>query len=168
MRRFGSDKPDLRIPLELVDIDDSVKTVDFKVFADAANNPRGRVAVLRLADGCNTLSRKQLDDYSEYVKKFGAQGLAYIKVNDLNAGLAGLQSPILKFLPEEVLQAILKKSQAKTGDILFFGSGTYQVVSESLGALRLKLGYDLNLIEPGFKPLWVIDFPLFEENEGRW
>lgn len=168
MRRFGSDKPDLRIPLELIEIDELVKHVDFKVFADAANHPKGRVVVLRLPEGCTRLSRKQIDDYTDYVKTLGAHGLAYIKVNDLAAGMAGLQSPILKFLPEDVLQNILNTVQAQTGDILFFGSGMAQAVNDSMGALRVKLGHDLTLIAPGFKPLWVTDFPLFEESEGHW
>lgn len=168
MQRYGSDKPDLRIPLELVDVEDVLKTAEFKVFADPANNPSGRVTVLRLPKGCEQLSRKQIDEYGEYVKTFGAKGLAYIKVNDLSAGLAGLQSPILKFLTEELVQAVLNAVDAETGDILFFGAGPKTIVTESMGALRLKLGHDLDLVAPGWKPLWVVDFPLCEESEGRW
>lgn len=168
MRRFASDKPDLRIPLELVDIADIVKGCDFKVFAEPAQQEHGRVAVIRLPKGCELLSRKQIDDYGEFVKQYGAKGLAYIKVNDANVGLAGLQSPILKFLTEEVVQGIVQKAQAQSGDIIFFGAGDKHTVNEALGALRVKLGHDLNLVEAGWKPLWVVDFPLCEKNEGKW
>ncbi len=168
MTRFGSDKPDLRIKLELIDIADSVKDVEFKVFSEPANSDHGRVAVLRLPNGCELLSRKQLDDYAEYVKRYGAKGLAYIKVNDRGQGRDGLQSPILKFLTDEVLEAILQQVQAETGDILFFGAGDKKIVNDALGALRVKLGQDLNLIESGWQPLWVVDFPMFEYEHNRW
>lgn len=169
IRRFGSDKPDLRNPLELIDIADLVKDVEFKVFAGPANNAKGRVAALCLPNGAE-LSRKELDDYTTFVANFGAKGLAYIKVNDLAAGAAGLQSPILKFLPENVIQSILDRVNAKTGDIVFFGADTHKVVTESLGGLRIKLGVDRNLLQGDWKPLWVVDFPMFEwdEKENRW
>ncbi|MGD9153096.1 MAG: aspartate--tRNA ligase [Gammaproteobacteria bacterium] len=168
MHRFGSDKPDLRIPLELVDVGDLVQNVEFKVFAGPANDIHGRVAVLRLPEGCEKLSRKALDDYVEFVKIYKARGLAYIKVNDLSSGVKGLQSPILKFLPEEVLQKILERVKAETGDILFFGADKKSVVNEALGALRIKIAEDYDLIEDGFAPLWITDFPMFESDEGYW
>ncbi len=168
MARFGSDKPDLRIPLEFVDIDDLLANVEFKVFAEAAVSDKGRVAVLKVPNGSKLLTRKQLDDYVEYVKQFGAKGLAYIKINRLDQGLEGLQSPILKFLTEEVVFAIIERTKAQAGDILFFGAGLTKIVNDSLGALRLQLGKDLNLVEDAWKPLWVVDFPLFEENNGHW
>lgn len=169
IRRFGSDKPDMRNPLELIDIADLVKDVEFKVFAGPANNAKGRVAALCLPNGAE-LSRKELDDYTTFVANFGAKGLAYIKVNDLAAGAAGLQSPILKFLPENVIQAILDRVNAKTGDIVFFGADTHKIVTETLGGLRIKLGQDRNLLQGDWKPLWVVDFPMFEwdEKENRW
>lgn len=169
MQRYGSDKPDLRNPLELVDIVDLVKNVEFKVFAGPANDAGGRVTALRLPKG-GELSRKEIDDYTALVATFGAKGLAYIKVNDRTTGAAGLQSPILKFLPEEVVENILKRVQAETGDIIFFGADKAKVVSESLGALRIKLGQDRNLLQGDWCPLWVIDFPMFEwdEKEKRW
>ncbi|MAZ77117.1 MAG: aspartate--tRNA ligase [Legionellaceae bacterium] len=168
MRRYASDKPDLRIPLELVDVEDLVKHVDFKVFSGPANDTSCRVAALRVPGAVEKLSRKQLDDYATYVGQFGAKGLAYIKVNDLEEGLSGLQSPILKFFDEETLLAILKRTQAKTGDVIFFGSDKTRVVNESLGALRVKLGHDLNLVEEGWRFLWVVDFPMFEEIDGAF
>lgn len=164
MRRFGSDKPDLRIPLELLDIDDLVQDSSFKVFADAANNVKGRVVALRLPGGC-ALSRKALDDYATFVGIYGAKGLAYIKVNDKTQGMEGLQSPILKFLSESHINAILDRVQAETGDIIFFGAGLQSVVNESMGALRVKLGQDCNLVQPGWQLLWVTDWPMFEEGE---
>lgn len=167
MRRFGTDRPDLRIPLELVDIADLVQGVEFQVFAGPANNPEGRVATLRLPQGAN-LSRKEIEDYTQYVSIFGAQGLAYIKVNDLKAGMQGLQSPILKFLPEAVVTDILQRSQAQTGDILFFAAGPAKLVADVLGALRTKLGHDRNLIESDWKPLWIVNFPMFEKDGSRW
>lgn len=169
IQRFGSDKPDLRIPLELIDIADLVKAVDFKVFSGPANDANGRVAALRLPKGCE-LSRKEIDDYTQYVSNFGAKGLAYIKVNDRAAGINGLQSPILKFFPENVVEEILNRTQAQTGDIVFFGADHHKVVSEALGALRVKLGHDRGLLEGQWKPLWVVDFPMFERDESnsRW
>lgn len=169
MQRYGSDKPDLRIPLELVDIADLVVGVDFKVFREPALHKQGRVAALLVPGGAK-LSRKECDDYATYVAQFGAQGLAYIKINDAAAGLSGLQSPILKFLPEASIQQIIERVKAKTGDLIFFGADSKKVVADSLGALRLKLGHDLKLVEAGFKPLWVIDFPMFEagDSPGRW
>jgi aspartyl-tRNA synthetase len=163
MRRFGSDKPDLRNPLELVDIADLVKGSDFKVFAEAAESKEGRVVALKLPEGCS-LSRKELDDYGQFVGIYGAKGLAYIKVNDLSQGMQGLQSPILKFLTEASVNAILKRVEAKTGDVVFFGSGHLQIVNESMGALRIKLGQDRNLLEPGWRLLWVVDWPMFERD----
>lgn len=164
--RFGSDKPDLRIPLELVDIGDLVKDVEFKVFAAPANDPHGRVAALRLPKGME-LSRKEIDDYTQYVAMFGAKGLAYIKVNDRSAGITGLQSPILKFFPEDVIEKILQRTKAESGDIIFFGAGAAKIVNESLGALRLRLGHDRGLVEKGWRPLWVVDFPMFESDGER-
>ncbi|KTD21454.1 aspartate--tRNA ligase [Legionella israelensis] len=163
IRRFGSDKPDLRIPLELVDIEDLVVHSDFKVFSEAANDPEGRVVALKLPKGCE-LSRKELDDYGKFVSIYGAKGLAYIKVNDLEQGLSGLQSPILKFLSEDVIHDILKRCEAASGDVIFFGAGKRQIVNESMGALRVKLGHDRNLIEEGWRLLWIIDWPMFEKN----
>lgn len=166
MRRYGSDRPDLRIALELVDIDDVLKTVEFKVFATAANSSDSRVVALRLPKGAD-LTRKEIDDYTQYVGIFGAKGLAYIKVNDRDAGIAGLQSPILKFLPEDVVNKILERTQAQTGDIIFFGADKTKVVNESMGALRTKLGHDRKLIEAGWRMLWVVDFPMFESDGTR-
>lgn len=161
MSRYGSDKPDLRIPLELIDISDIMKNVEFKVFAEPANDPHGRVAALRVPGGAQ-ISRKEIDDFTKYISLFGAKGLAYIKYNE-----DGLQSPILKFLPEEVVQTILERTQAKMGDIVFFGADKAQIVNESLGALRLKVAHDRGLVEEGWKILWVVDFPMFEKGEGR-
>jgi len=169
MSRFGSDKPDMRIPLELVDIADEMKEVDFKVFSGPANDPKGRVAALRIPNG-STLSRKDIDIYTKYVSIYGARGLAYIKVNDRDAGLEGLQSPIVKFAPAEVWEAVLQKTGAQTGDLVFFGADKENIVNEALGALRVKVGLDLNLLEGDWKPLWVVDFPMFEwdEKSDRW
>ncbi|WP_417535426.1 aspartate--tRNA ligase [Methylophaga sp.] len=169
MDRFGSDKPDLRIPLELVDVSDLMGEVDFKVFSAPANDPRGRVAALKVPGG-NNLSRKEIDDYTKYVSIYGAKGLAYIKVNDAEAGREGLQSPILKFLPDEVVSAIMQRVSAETGDLVFFGADKASIVNESLGALRVKLGHDLSMVERGWKPLWVVAFPMFEwdEKSERW
>jgi aspartyl-tRNA synthetase len=164
MRRFGSDKPDLRIPLELVDIGDLMQGVEFKIFADAAKDPNGRVAALRIPGGANS-SRKEIDDYTRYISVFGARGLAYIKINA--EGKEGLQSPILKFLPEAVVNGILERTQARVGDIIFFGADKATIVNESLGALRLKIGHDKGLVEAGFRIVWIIDFPMFEKGEGR-
>ena len=168
MARFGSDKPDLRIPLELVDITDLMKSVEFKVFSGPANDPKGRVAALRLPGGGN-LSRKEIDDYTRFVGRYGAKGLAYIKVNEVAAGREGLQSPILKFLPDEVISALIERTGIEDGDMLFFGADKAHVVNESLGALRVQLGHDRGLVERGWRPLWVVDFPMFEEDEkGGW
>jgi aspartyl-tRNA synthetase len=169
MARFGSDKPDLRIPLELVEVSDLMKTVDFKVFSGPANDERGRVAALRVPGG-NNLSRKEIDDYTKFVSIYGAKGLAYIKVNDLEAGRDGLQSPILKFLPDEVVNGIMQRVAAQTGDLVFFGADKANIVNESLGALRVKLGHDLDMVEHGWRPLWVVAFPMFEwdDKTGRW
>lgn len=169
MQRYGSDKPDLRIPFELIDIADLVKDIEFKVFSGPANDPQGRVTALRLPKG-GDLSRKAIEDYTQYVSIFGAKGLAYIKVIDRALGREGLQSPILKFIPEETVTAILQRVAAENGDIVFFGAGAAKIVSESLGALRVKLGHDFNCVKEGWSPLWVVDFPLFEYDaqEKRW
>ncbi len=169
MRRFGSDKPDLRIPLELVDVADLLQSVEFNVFAAPANNPNCRVAALRVPRGSD-LSRKQIDDYTQYVSIFGAKGLAYIKVNDLAQGIAGLQSPIVKFLPEEVIHAILQRVKAENGDVIFFGADNTKIVNDALGALRIKIGHDLQLLTAEWAALWVIDFPMFDfdSKEQRW
>lgn len=161
MSRYGSDKPDLRIPLELIDVGDLLRDVEFKVFSAPANDPHGRVAALCVPGGAE-LSRKDIDDYTKYVSIFGAKGLAYIKYN-----ADGLQSPILKFIPEAAIQTILERTKAKVGDIIFFGADKKQIVNESLGALRLKVGQDRNLVAAGWRPLWVVDFPMFEQSEGR-
>lgn len=169
MDRYGSDKPDLRIPLELVDVSDLMQGVDFKVFSAPANDENGRVAALRVPGG-NSLSRKEIDDYTKFVSIYGAKGLAYIKVNDLAAGREGLQSPILKFLPDDVVDAILQRTTAETGDLVFFGADKASVVNESLGALRVKIGHDLDMVEHGWRPLWVVEFPMFEwdDKTQRW
>ncbi|MGV6988878.1 aspartate--tRNA ligase [Testudinibacter sp. P80/BLE/0925] len=162
MRRFGSDKPDLRNPLELVDVADLLKEVEFKVFNEPANDPKGRVAALRVPNGA-TLTRKQIDEYTQFVAIYGAKGLAWLKVNDIAAGIDGVQSPIAKFLSAEVLSAVLARLDAQNGDIIFFGSDRYNIVTDSMGALRLKVGKELGLTQADqWKPLWVIDFPMFE------
>jgi len=166
--RYGSDKPDLRIPLELVDLADVMKDVEFKVFSGPANDPDGRIVVLRLPGGAK-LSRKEIDNYTDYVGRYGAKGLAWIKVNDVDAGREGLQSPIVKFLPDDVLTAIIEKTGTQSGDILFFGAGDANTVNESIGALRVQLGMDNGLVEEGWRPLWVVNFPMFEKNsQGDW
>jgi aspartyl-tRNA synthetase len=169
MRRFGSDKPDLRVPLELVDVADLVRGCDFKVFAGPAADPKGRVTALRVPQG-GRLSRKEIDDYTVYVARFGAKGLAYVKVNETAKGRDGLQSPILKFLSDAAIAGILERTQAVDGDLIFFGADSAKVVSDALGALRLKVGEDLKLVAPGWRPLWVVDFPMFEwDSEAkRW
>lgn len=168
MMRYGSDKPDLRNPLELVDVADLVKDVEFGVFSGPANNPKGRVTVMRVPNG-NSLSRKNIDEYGKFVGIYGAKGLAWIKVNDRAQGLDGLQSPILKFFDAETIENVLERAQAQTGDILFFGADKAATVTEAMGALRLKVGEDLGLVEDTWKPLWVVDFPMFEEidDEGN-
>ena len=161
MRRYGSDKPDLRVSLELVDVADLVAGCDFKVFAAPAADPKGRVAALR-APGGAALSRKEIDDYTAFVARYGARGLAYVKVNDIAKGREGLQSPIIKFLSDEAIAGILARTGAENNDLIFFGADSGKVVSDALGALRLKIGHDLKLSEPGWRPLWVVDFPMFE------
>ncbi len=162
-----SDKPDLRNPLELVDIADLVKSVEFKVFNAPANDPKGRVAALR-APGAGRLSRKELDGYADFVARYGAKGLAYIKVNERGTGVAGLQSPILKFLPEPVIEAVLDRAKAVAGDVVFFGADQAAIVNGALGALRNQLGADLGLIEDRWAPCWIVDWPMFERGkEGR-
>ncbi|WP_068546611.1 aspartate--tRNA ligase [Thalassotalea crassostreae] len=166
MTRFGSDKPDLRNPLEIVDIADIVKDVEFKVFSGPANDAKGRVSVIKVPGAAAGLSRKKLDDYTKYVGIYGAKGMPWLKVNDIDAGREGLQSPILKFLSDEAVAELLSRVNAASGDIIVFGADSYNVVTESLGALRLKLGEDLGLTTDEWKPLWVVDFPMFEEIEG--
>ena len=163
MLRYGSDKPDLRIDLELVDIAELMKTVEFKVFSGPANEKDSRVVALRVPTGAS-LSRKIIDDYTEFVGIYGARGLAWIKVNDLAAGTEGLQSPILKFMSEDVIQKLLINLGAQTGDIIFFGADKAKIVNEALGALRIKVAEDLDLIKGAWAPLWVVDFPMFEED----
>jgi aspartyl-tRNA synthetase len=169
IRRYGSDKPDLRVPLELVDVADLVKGCDFKVFAGPAADPRGRVAALCVPQG-GKLTRKEIDDYTAYVARYGAKGLAYVKVNELAKGREGLQSPILKFLSDAAINGIMQRVAAKDGDLIFFGADTAKVVSDALGALRLKVGQDLKMVAPGWRPLWVVDFPMFEwdAEAKRW
>ncbi|ABV87686.1 aspartate--tRNA ligase [Shewanella pealeana] len=161
MRRFGSDKPDLRNPLELIDVADIVKEVEFAVFNGPANDPEGRVAVLSIPGGAK-LSRKQLDEYAKYVTIYGAKGLAWMKVNDLAQGMEGIQSPVLKFLSEDVVNALLERTGAQTGDLILFGADKANIVAEAMGALRLKAGEDFDLLQGEWKPLWVVDFPMFE------
>ena len=167
MDRYGSDKPDLRIPMELVDVNDLMQQVDFKVFNGPANDPKGRVAALKVPGGAQ-LSRKQIDEYTKFVSIYGAKGLAWIKINDIGAGIEGLQSPILKFMPDEIVLAMMSRLAVVDGDIVFFGADKTSVVNEALGALRVKVGEDLGLIESEWAPLWVVDFPMFEQNsEGN-
>ena len=164
MRRYGSDKPDLRNPLELVDVADLVKDVEFKVFSGPANDAKGRVAAICVPGGAQ-LTRKQIDEYGAFVNIYGAKGLAWLKVNDRAAGMEGVQSPIAKFLSAEVLEAILARTNAQTGDILFFGADSFKIVTDAMGALRLKIGRDLGLTKlDSWAPLWVVDFPMFEED----
>jgi aspartyl-tRNA synthetase len=168
MERYGSDKPDLRIPLELVSVDDLMQQVEFKVFRGPADDPAGRVAALKVPGGA-TISRKEIDTYTSYVSIFGARGLAWIKVNDIDAGVAGLQSPILKFMPDEVVAQMMQRLNAGNGDIIFFGADRAKVVNEALGALRTKVAEDQGLVGEGWAPLWVVDFPMFEEDgSGNW
>ncbi|MFZ1828675.1 MAG: aspartate--tRNA ligase [Candidatus Competibacteraceae bacterium] len=169
MQRYGSDKPDLRIPLELTELSDLMAGVEFKVFASAANDPNGRVAALRVPDG-GKLTRREIDLYTEFVGRYGAKGLAYIKVNDVAAGRDGLQAPIVKFLPDETLAKILTRTGAENGDLIFFGADSAKVVNDALGALRLKVGHDLGLVKGDWAPLWVVNFPMFEWDEQgqRW
>ncbi len=169
LRRFGTDRPDLRNPLELHEVADLMESVEFKVFAGPAQDPQGRVAALRLPAG-GELSRKEIDDYTAYVGRYGAKGLAYIKVNDAKKGRDGLQSPILKFLPDDAISGIMERSGAEDGDLVFFGADKASVVNDALGALRDKLGQDRGLIADGWQPLWIIDFPMFEKDAHtkRW
>jgi aspartyl-tRNA synthetase len=170
MLRYGSDKPDLRNPLVLVEVKDLVADVDFKVFANPARDPKCRVAALRVPGGREKLSRGQIDAATEFVKQYGAKGLAYIVVNDKAKGRDGLQSPIVKNLHDKALAGILERTGAADGDVIFFGADTAKVVSDALGALRIKLGADLGLTQEGWKALWVVDWPMFEwdEKEQRW
>jgi aspartyl-tRNA synthetase len=170
MRRYASDKPDLRNPLELVDIADLVRDSEFKVFAGPANDPQGRVAALRVPEGGQKLSRKQIDDYTPFVGRYGAKGLAYIKVNEVAKGREGLQSPILKNLNDAAIAGIVQRTGAQDGDLIFFGAATAKVVNDAMGALRLKVGQDIGVTEAGWRPLWVVDFPMFEWDAAgkRW
>ncbi|HQT81796.1 MAG: aspartate--tRNA ligase [Ferrovum sp. 37-45-19] len=170
MHRFGSDKPDLRIPLEFTELTDLMKQVDFKVFRAAADLKDGRVVALNIPGGA-TLSRKEIDDYTQFVSIYGAKGLAYIKVNDKSAlNETGLQSPIIKFLTTDVLQEIISRTGANNGDLIFFGADRTKVVNDAMGALRLKIGHERGFSQGGWQPLWVVDFPMFEfdEEENRW
>ena len=170
MRRYGSDKPDLRIPLELVELSDVMREADFKIFAGPANDPKGRVAALRLPQGGQKLTRREIDGYADFVARYGAKGLAYIKVNDKNAGREGLQSPIVKNLSDEVLQHIISRTGAENNDLIFFGADKAKVVNDAMGALRVELGHKLGLVEGEWAPLWVMEFPMFEwdERDKRW
>jgi len=170
MRRYASDKPDLRIALELVDVADLVRDSEFKVFAGPAADPEGRVAALRVPGGGEKLSRKQIDDYAAFVGRYGAKGLAYVKVNDAGKGREGLQSPILKFLSDAAVAGLLERTGARSGDLVFFGADKAKVVNDAIGALRLKVGEDLGMVEEGWQPLWVVDFPMFEwdAEAKRW
>jgi aspartyl-tRNA synthetase len=171
MRRYGSDKPDLRVPLELTELTDVARTVDFKVFRQAAVLKDGRVAGLRIPGGGSLLTRKEIDDFTAFVAIYGAKGLAYIKVNDASKpGEEGLQSPIVKFMSADALRTILERTGAKDGDVIFFGADRAKIVNDALGALRTKIGHEKGLAASGWKPLWVVDFPMFEydEEEKRW
>jgi len=169
MRRFGSDKPDLRIPMELVDLSDIMKEVEFKVFSGPAKDKDGRVAALAVPGGAS-LSRKEIDDYTSFVARYGAKGLAYIKIEDISKKKDGMQSPILKFLPDEVIDELVNRIDINDGDIIFFGADKENIVNDALGALRVRIGKDLNLLEEGWQPLWVTDFPMFEKdkNSNNW
>jgi len=169
MGKYGSDKPDLRIPIQLVEISDLMKSVDFKVFSGPANDSNSRIAAMNLKNGNDLVSRKQIDAYTAFVGNYGAKGLAYIKVNDVNDLEEGLQSPIVKFLPIDIRKQLLQRMDAKTGDLIFFGADKTKIVNDALGALRCKLGADLNLYTCTWAPLWVVDFPMFEAGDGgRW
>ena len=169
MKRFGSDKPDLRIPMELVDLSDVMKEVEFKVFSGPAKDKDGRVAALAVPGG-SSLSRKEIDDYTSFVARYGAKGLAYIKIEDITKKKDGMQSPILKFLPDEVIDELINRVDINDGDIIFFGADKENIVNDALGALRVRIGKDLNLLEEGWQPLWVTDFPMFEKdkNSNNW
>ena len=170
MARFGSDRPDLRNPLELVDLTATMKDEEFQVFRRAATMPNGRVAAMKIPNGSQQIARQKIDEYTKFVSEWGAKGLAYIKVNDRDAGREGLQSPILKFLSDTAVEVILNRCECKNGDLVFFGADSMATVNASLGALRERLGRDLNLLADGFHPVWVVDFPLveFDDNEKRW
>ena len=163
MRRFGSDRPDLRNPLELTDVDDLMLDVEFKVFNGPANDPHGRVVALRVPQANEILSRKQIDDYADFVSQYRAKGLAYIKINDAQGGINGVQSPILKFLAEDVILSLLERVGAETGDIVFFGADRAQIVNDSMSALRNRLAADMDLLSDGYRPCWVVDWPMFQE-----
>jgi aspartyl-tRNA synthetase len=165
MRLYGSDKPDLRNPMQFVDVADLVKDVEFKVFSGPANDKKGRVVALKVPGAAEKVSRKDIDNYTAFVGIYGAKGLAWLKVNDINAGAEGIQSPVAKFLTPEIISEVLSRTEATNGDLIFFGADSYKVVCEAMGALRLKLGEDLGLTIQGWKPLWVVDFPMFEEND---
>jgi len=167
MNRFGSDKPDMRIPLELVEVSDLMQSVEFKVFAAPAKDPNSRVAALRVPQGAS-LSRKEIDEYTKFVSRYGARGLAYIKINEVAAGREGMQSPILKFLPDETISGIMERVEAEDGDLVFFGADTARVVNDALGALRVQVGLDRNLLTKEWAALWVVDFPMFEWDNNRW
>ncbi len=169
MHKYGSDKPDLRVSLELTELTDIMKEVPFKVFREAAEKPNGRVAALLVPNG-GKLTRKEIDDYTQYVGIYGAKGLAYIKVNKLDDGQAGLQSPILKFLPEDTIQIIMERTGANDGDLIFFGADKARIVNEALGALRIKVGHQHGHASSDWRPAWIVDFPMFEwdEDENRW
>jgi len=169
MLKYGSDKPDLRIDLELIEVADVLEEIEFKVFSGPAKDPGSRVTALCVPGG-SKLSRKQIDEYTKYVGIYGAKGLAYIKVNDIAAGREGLQSPIVKFIPDDCLATILQRTGAADGDLIFFGADKAKVVNEALGALRVKVGHDMDMVQHGWKPLWVVDFPMFEheEKDGSW
>ncbi|MGB0866682.1 MAG: aspartate--tRNA ligase [Granulosicoccaceae bacterium] len=164
MDKYGVDRPDLRIPLELVEVADLVADIDFKVFSGPAKDPKGRVAALRVPGG-NKLSRKEIDEYTKYVGRYGAKGLAYIKCNDVAAGAEGLQSPIVKFFSEAALKGVIERTGAQDGDLIFFGADSAKVVNDAIGALRVKVGHDMGLSEGDWRPVWVIDFPMFEYDE---
>ncbi|HTE42085.1 MAG TPA: aspartate--tRNA ligase [Steroidobacteraceae bacterium] len=170
IRRFGSDKPDMRIDLEMIDVADLVKDTEFKVFAAPASDPDGRVVAMRVPEGNSKLTRKEIDDCTTFVGRYGAKGLAYIKVNETAKGREGLQSPIVKNLSDAALQGILSRTGARDGDLIFFGAAKTKVVNDSIGALRLKLGHDLGMVATGWRPLWVVDFPMFEwdPDSKRW
>lgn len=167
MYKYGSDKPDLRIPLEFIDVTDIMKSTEFKVFKDAANMAKGRVVALNVPNSADKLSRKDIDELTKYVGRYGARGLAYIKVNNVAEGREGLQSPITKFLDDATIEALLKAADAKDNDIIFFGADKAKVVNDAIGALRIKLGEDLNLMTCEWAPMWVIDFPMFEYDEDE-
>ena len=170
VERYGIDRPDLRIPLTLVSVTDLMKEEEFKVFSGPANSQDGRVAALRVPNGCNLLSRKEIDNYADYVSNYGAKGLAYIKVNELDKGREGLQSPIVKNLSDAALKNVMQRVAAQDGDLVFFGSDKAKIVNDSLAALRIKLGHDLDLVQGDWSPMWVVDFPMFEKDQenDRW